>query len=699
MTTARQVQSWYQESKDNTSEWRTEAKDLYDLVACRQWSAAEEAEIKEKRRIPIVMNRIAPFVDSIVGQQINNRKEVRFLPRETSDTKLADMYTEAGKWADDLCDGEDEVTDAFTDLVITGMGWTETRMDYNTDPDGQLITASRIDPIEMYWQTSDTSRNIDKSQYVIRAKKYPAEEAESIWPNIANVAAEYTADDIDMRQPHDATNAWKYESDQSSYFPQDQMYLVLQCQYYRDVPMYRVADPDSGQILTVSPERLNKMRDYLDEMGVKFIKITMRKYFQAFVCGSELLEDEEAASQKGFTLKCMTGKRDRNKRQWYGVCRALRDPQKFSNKFFSDIMFILATNRKGGAFVEADALADPRRAEEDWASPDALIKLNTGGLNKVRERDAGVFPAGLERLMQYAIDAVPATSGVNAEMIGAADRNQPAILEQTRKISGLTILAPLFDSLKRHQRERGRVVLDFLNRFIADGRAIRIMSPTGDRMSVPFMPDPRADTYDIIVDEMPSTPNSKAETFQVLSKMIPFMAQMGVTPPPDVLEYLPLPATLIEKWRGELAQRTQKADPQQEMLQAAAQFEMMKQQAQQKESEMKAQLEIMKLEFEKEKTAIASQSDQQNVALKQTQMQMDAEIKAKEAEIKATEAEIKFMELDLKRQELGLKGQTMQVESAADLMDAQANLMEAEADMIEAGKPPESETNITVNMT
>ena len=699
MTTARQVQSWFESAKDDTGEWRSEAKDLYDLVACRQWTAAEESEIKEKRRIPIVMNRIAPFVDSIVGQQINNRKEVRFLPRETSDTQLADMYTEASRWADDLCDGEDEVTDAFTDLVISGMGWTETRMDYSTDPEGKLITASRIDPIEMYWPTSDTSRNLDNGKWVIRARKYPADEAEDRWPNIKNVAGEWTADDIDMRQPHDATNAWKYESDKSSYFPHEQMYLVLQVQYYKDVPMYRVADPDSGQILTVSPDRLSKMRDYLEEMGVKFVKITQRRYFQAFVCGSELLEDEIAATQKGFTLKCMTGKRDRNKRQWYGVCRALRDPQKFSNKFFSDIMFILATNRKGGAFVEADALADPRRAEEDWASPDALIKLNAGGLNKVRERDAGVFPAGLERLMQYAIDAVPATSGVNAEMIGMADRNQPAILEESRKVSGLTILAPLFDSLKRHQRERGRIVLDFLNRFIADGRAIRIASPTGDRISVPFMQDPQADTYDIIVDEMPSTPNSKAETFNVLTKLMPIMQSMGMSPPSDLINYMPLPATLVEKWRGELAQRTEQPDPQQQMLQAATEFEMMKQQANQQEVQMKSQLEMLKLEFEKEKTAIATQTNQQDAALKQGQLQLEAQIKSKEAEIKAQEAQIKAAELELKRQELALKSQSMQIEATADMMDAQANLMEAEADMIEAGKPPDSETNITVNMT
>ena len=50
MTTARQVQSWFESAKDDTGEWRSEAKDLYDLVACRQWTAAEESEIKEKRR-------------------------------------------------------------------------------------------------------------------------------------------------------------------------------------------------------------------------------------------------------------------------------------------------------------------------------------------------------------------------------------------------------------------------------------------------------------------------------------------------------------------------------------------------------------------------------------------------------------------------------------------------------------------------
>lgn len=218
-------------------------------------------------------------------------------------------------------------------------------------------------------------------------------------------------------------------------------------------------------------------------------------------------------------------------------------------------------------------------------------------------------------------------------------------------------------------------------------------------MSVPFMQDPQAATYDIIVDEMPSTPNSKAETFNVLTKLMPIMQSMGMSPPSDLINYMPLPATLVEKWRGELAQRTEQPDPQQQMLQAATEFEMMKQQANQQEVQMKSQLEMLKLEFEKEKTAIATQTNQQDAALKQGQLQLEAQIKSKEAEIKAQEAQIKAAELELKRQELALKSQSMQIEATADMMDAQANLMEAEADMIEAGKPPDSETNITVNMT
>lgn len=655
---AKDVQAKYKSARDDSKEWRQEARDLYDLVAGHQWTDQEKAQMEDDSRLPIVMNRMAPFIDSIMGQQINNRKEVRYLPRQVDDSSIADMYTEAGRWADDLCDGEDEVSDSFYDLLVTGMGWTETRMDYSEDPQGLLKTAERIDPLEMYWDCNDASRNLSRSDWKIRAKKFPKEEAEARWPKIKDVSTDQWGDSDDNRQPHDATNAWKYENDQSPYNPQAREYLVLQCQYTKDEPVYRVADPDSGQIVTLPASRGEKMASMFDAMGVKYVKTTQKKYYQCFVCGETELEKAEGPSQKGFALQCMTGKRDRNHNSWYGPCRALKDPQKFSNKFFSDIMYILATNRKGGAFVETDALADPRKAEEQWADPRALIKLNPGALanGKVRERDAGVYPQGLDRLMQYAIDAVPATSGLNPEMIGMADRAQAGVLEAQRKQSALVILSPLFDALKRHQRNRGRVVLDFLHRFIADGRAIRITAPNGQKQSVPFMPAQDVDTYDIIVDEMPTTPNSKMETFSILSELAPVMANMGVMPPPEVLDYLPLPATLVEKWKAQGQQQSEQPDPEVQKMQ-------MEQQAKQQEMAAKGQLEMLKMQQQEKMAAIQVQQEAQKAQIDQRKMELDAALKQMEAQVKAQELEIKRAELALKAKEMDSQRQEAQAQT------------------------------------
>ena len=639
MITGSTIQKWYTDARDHTSAWRSEARELYDLVAGWQWTATEEAELKEKKRLPIVMNRVAPYVDAIMGYQVNNRQEAKFLPRENSDGMQAHVLSEAARWADDLCDAEDEITDAFFDVIVCGMGWTDTRMDYAVDPDGQLITAERVDPLEMFWDVNATKRNISDTSYVIRARKVPKDEAEKKWPKLKEIEATPFGPDED-NQPHNAKDAWKYESGSGgNYFPKEQMYLILQCQYFEDKDVYRVMDPQTGQLISLSPDKFKAIQKAMPEL--RYVKGTQRTYYQCFVSGEHILAEEEAPSQEGFTFKAMTGKRDRNKRQWYGVVRALKDPQKFSNKFFSDILYILATNRKGGAFVETDALADPRKAEEQWAAADALVKLNPGGLNKIRERDAGVFPTGLDRLMQYAINAVPETSGLNPELIGMADRAQPGILEAQRKQAGLTVLAPLFDALKRHTRERGRVVLDMIKRYISDGRLIRILGEDGQQLQVPLIA-PDAGKYDIVVDEATTSPNIKQETFMVIRELAPLLAQAAIPMPPDIIDYMPVPATLAQKWK-EAVKPKGPPPPDPKIV-----LETQKLQLEAQQMQIKVKLEEMKAIADREKQANEIAMEQQKQALEYQAMQVDSALKQKEMELKAAELMVKQKEIEAK---------------------------------------------------
>lgn len=606
--TAEQVQKWFKASKDHSKEWRDEAREMYDLVAGWQWTTVEEGDLKSKKRLPIVMNRIAPYIDSIVGQQVNNRQEVKYLGRDTEDTGIADLYSEAVRWADDQCNAEDEITDAFNDMCICGVGATETRMDYAIDPEGMLNTAERIDPLEMYWDVNAQKRNYTDSTYVIRARRMAADVAEERWPKIKDVGPEALTLE-DQTQPHDATEAPWYRGGDNARDGKTKEYTVLQCQYYEDKPVYRVADPDTGKMVTLSPKKFSTMKEMLDQYGVKYAKGTERRFYQCFVAGTTMLEHEDGPSDVGFTLKFMCGKRDRNRRCFYGIVRALKDPQKFSNKFFSDFLYILASNRKGGAFVEVDALSDPRKAEQDWNSPDALIRLNPGGLGKVRERDAGVFPAGLDRLIQYAVDAVPSVSGMSAELMGMADRQQAGVVEAQRKQSSLTILAPLFDSLRRYMKERGSVLLDMIRKYLADGRLIRITGENGAQL-VPLVRDEESAKYDIVVDQSASTVNAKEETFAVLQNLIPFLAKMGYPIPPDVLKYLPIPQSLAEKWMEMLQQQSSQPDPQQEA-------EKMKLQIEQERAQIKKELDQMKMQTEQQKAALTMQQQQREAALKE----------------------------------------------------------------------------------
>lgn len=546
----------FKESKKHSANWRSEAVRLFDFKAGHQWSPEDTAKLEEEDRAIVTFNRMGPYFDAVTGTEINNRQEIKYLPRTPGDSKKNEILTQAVKWALEGTDAQFEESDAFEDVLTCGMGWISTRMDYEDNADG-MIAMEQCDPLEFVWPKEAKKRNLKDAKWLGRERWLSESEIEERWPDAEiNPAATPWAEDVQPLEPHHANLAFLYrENNKSGYDDKTGKYRVVQYQYIEHEKVYRVADSASGKLVTLPENRFKALQKLSEGSGVElqYVKQDKRVYKYCFVVGDEIVDRGELKC--GFTLKCITGKRDRNSNTWYGLARGMEDPQRWANKFLAQIMHIINTNAKGGLMAEEGAFIDPRKAEETWADPAAVVMLKNGGLQKVKERQAASYPTGLDKLLQFAIGSIPDVTGVNLEFMGAADRQQAGVLEQERKKAAFIILAGYFDSLRLYRKEQGRLLAHFIKEYMNDGRIIRITTDEGEQ-AVPLQLTDEMMEYDIIVDQALSSPNLKEEVWGTLGQLIPQMLKAGVQVPAEVFKFSPLPTEIanafMKKMSGQL---------------------------------------------------------------------------------------------------------------------------------------------------
>ena len=521
----------------------------------------------------------------------------------------------------------DEITDAFWDLLVCGMGFTDTHIEYDEDPEGKVYGADRLSPREMGWDRRATKRNLGDTRFIFHEKWWPIEEAEERWPSVKSLNLVDTnqgwLDGDEGMDQDDPQDDYGSNSGTSFYDIKRDSVRIVRYQHYEMTAVYLLADPSKEDLVEIDGPKFLRLKKRIDALGWRYVKQMRRKYYQSWMLGPNVLETGDCPCPHAFTLRAMTGKRDEMRNYWYGLMAAMKDPQRWSNKVFNDIKSIMYSNRTGGAFVEEGALPDVRKAEDQWAQENPLIIVNDGAISggKILERSPMNYPAGLDRLMEFAIQAIPHVTGLNMEMMGMANRDQPGVLEMQRKRAGMTILALLFDSLKRYGKERARVMKYFVEEYISDGRLIKIVGGDGLEKFVPLVKDEKVMKYDIVVSEAPTSPNQKEETFMVMRELLPQMAALGITPPAETIDYLPLPAMLIENWKKQINEAKQNP-----MAQKMQELEMRL-----KEGEVK------KLEEGAEKDRTQALLNEVKAMVEQVNARLDAKLKPAEAASKIIE--------------------------------------------------------------
>jgi hypothetical protein len=555
--------------------WRKEARENYDMVAGdgRQWKKEDREALEAMDRPCVEFDRLGTIVDAVSGSEINNRQETSYIPRIPGSVQQQGMgatTTAAARWVRDNCDAEDEESDAFVDVLIAGVGCTHTRMDYEEDEEGQILI-ERKDILRMGWDATATKRNNADAKCAWEECKFSKEEIESRWPDKAediaftsDISTEDDADELRVVNP-----ATKYEKDDQQTASKG-LVDVTHFQWYEVDQIYKVLTPE-GQIIELDKERFEAVAQINPQ--IQHAKVPRRRYMEAFICGNVELEsgklcDKASKPAKDFSFQFITGKRDRNKGYWYGLVRPGKDPQRWANKFFSQILHIINTNAKGGVLAETGAVTNTKKFEDDWAKSDAVQWLNPGGLGKIEPKQPAQIPNSLFQTMEFAISSIRDCTGVNLELLGLVDRQQAGVLEAQRTQAGLTILAPFFSSLRHYRKRQGRVLAYFINEYISDGRLIRVAGPEGEQF-IPLMRQTEDVDFEMVVDSAPTARDTKEQTWAAILPVLGMMQQQGIMPPPEVLDYLPVPISLAQKFKQAFMQHMQKVqqgDPKQEAM-------------------------------------------------------------------------------------------------------------------------------------
>lgn len=231
------LKGWFVEDRRAQSEWYRDAEADFAFHAGHgQWEEADRQRLKGQNRPCVTFNRIAPAVAAVIGMEVANRQEVRFIPRTTSgrampavdpttgqatmqpmpgadDQGPAELYTAAAIYLRDQCNAEDEESDAFQDAAICGMGWTETRVEYEDDPAGRIVI-DRVDPLEMVWDARAVKRNLADARRIHRAREIDIEAARQMFPGFDDdeLDAGWARAGMLESSPHDREAARGYGS-------------------------------------------------------------------------------------------------------------------------------------------------------------------------------------------------------------------------------------------------------------------------------------------------------------------------------------------------------------------------------------------------------------------------------------------------------------------------------------------------------
>jgi hypothetical protein len=651
---------WVNEADDATCDSREMSEKCRNFYDSKQWSEKEAAALKKRKQAPVVINRIKPKIDGLMGMERANRTTAKCYPRTPKETGGADAATQGIRFVLDDQFYRQIRSSAWDNLCVEGSGGVEVIVKEKSY--GFCVTLNHVMWDRMIYDPHSRRKDFSDARYL----------GQVVWLDY-DIALERFPDGEEMLEQ-----------------------MMSGSGTYDDKPKWM--DTKRRRVKVVELYYL-KGDDW---------------YYSCFTRGGYLKEpmvspyrNEDGETEHAYEFASLFVDIEGNR---YGAVLQYLDVQEEINKRRSKALHLMSVRQVRG---ERGAVEDVEKARQEMAKPDGYIETTPGMEFEVLK--TGDMAQAQFKLLEEAkleIDAV----GYSAAASGKEERLMSGVALRNREAAAQTELAPMFDVLKHMDIRVYRKIWNRIRQYWKDEKWIRI---TDDPSVLKWVglntKDPNTGQplntvaeldVDIVIDDAPDSVTIQQEEFIALSEMvksgvpIPPSAivessslknkdrilqemRQGVQLPPEMQEKM----NMLQEQAQKLAQENQalKADQSTEHAKIAA-----KAQADQAGREQQAQKDAADYQLRREQQdreyALKKEAQERDIELAREKAEAEAAIKLLTADTdaqiaerqRADKAEHSEKELAIKQEAQRKEHEMKQSEQArADESTAMPNFMKA----------------------
>ncbi len=617
-------------STSHFAKWRESSRKYYRTYAGDPWGAGDREHLESTERPPVTLNFSLSTINALIGEDIGQRREVRFEGVDTDpyDSAVAEWLTRLHRYLFTKCDGHRSDSHVYYDGLITGLGFSRTYLDNTRWP--FRFRVGHINPWQVWADPDAKDDNLTDARFLIYQSKWTKEEVEARWGRETALTLHTSAPTGMPNTPRTVSHNNYQESTPDTGDNDIAPKITIYEYCYTKFEEWVAFTNPQTQMDETLPEGEFRAKADAGEYGMEVLAVSYpkRTYRRAWIAGqrgagdrSRLLEDKPLDIDR-FPISVYTGFRktdiDSGRITFFGLMHVIYEPQLLSSKVLTVIIEIMARGAKGGIFFETGAVEDPDDFKANYAIPGMPLQLQDGAIagQKILERETVRLPSGMAQLMEIARGGIEDASAVTRAVTGTLTSERSNVLISNLQTQSMTVLAPAVDPLSGFRMQQGLTLtqqavkhlsVEAINKILGpimipgithqedpaqpgmalegeDGQPVPLRSP-GE-----ILKDADVFDFSVQVDTGSASPTAKQAIWQGFTQhgILQTLIEAGVDPAeiiPELIKAGPLPQEMAKPLAAKLQASLQQPKPEQ----IAAQLAKMSPEQQQMVMQMVAQ--------------------------------------------------------------------------------------------------------------